>query len=368
MTDTIWIDRDPPLEDLAGRLADAPWIGIDTEFMRERTFFPKLCLVQISAPGGIWLIDSLKVRRFEPLLAPLVAAHSSKILHAARQDLEALYLLTRKVVAPVFDTQIAAGCIGMKSQVGYAELVKTLLDVSIGKSQTRTDWARRPLSAAQLAYAAEDVVHLHEIAERLRERLEQLGRTQWVAEDCAQLANPDLYDPQTATAWKRLKGLAQLPPLARGIAMTLAVWREKLAREKDLPRSWILSDPGVFSLALARPADAAQACKAAPECEQWPPEALAGMIEAIRTSEPAEGDALRADEGRPTPEQKALLNRLAGIVDARARELDVNAEILAPRGELRAMVMATGDRSELDLPSFRGWRRAEIGEALLAAL
>ena len=368
MTDTIWIDRDPPMDELAGALADAPWIGIDTEFMRERTFFPKLCLVQISAPGGIWLIDSLKVRRFDPLLAPLTAGHSSKILHAARQDLEALFLLTRKVVTPVFDTQIAAGCIGMKSQVGYAELVKTLLDVSIGKSQTRTDWARRPLSAAQLAYAAEDVVHLQEIAERLRERLEQLGRTQWAAEDCAQLANPELYDPQPAAAWKRLKGLAQLPPAARGAAMTLAVWRERLAREKDLPRSWILSDPGLFSLAQARPADAARALKAAPECEQWPPEALADMIEAIRTSTPAEGDALRADELRPTPEQKALLNRLAALVDERAQQLDMNAEILAPRGELRTMAMASGDRTALELPCLRGWRRGEIGEALLAAL
>jgi ribonuclease D len=368
MTDTIWIDRDSQVEELAGALAGAQWIGIDTEFMRERTFYPKLCLVQISAAGGIWLIDTLKVKRFAPLLAPLAAAGASKILHAARQDLEALYLLTRQVVAPVFDTQVAAGCIGMKAQVGYADLVKALLGVSIGKSQTRTDWARRPLSTDQLAYAAEDVVHLHDIAERLRDKLEELGRTGWVAEDCALLANPQLYDPDPASAWKRLKGLAQLPPRARGIAMTLAVWRERLARDKDLPRSWILSDPGLFSLAQANPADAAHAIQAAPECGQWPPDALQDMVESVRASVPAEGEALRADDLRPTPEQKAQLNRLAAIVDARAQELSMSAEILAPRGELKALVMAEGDPASLDLPSLRGWRRQEIGEALLAAL
>ena len=152
-------------------LESQPAIGVDTEFLRERTFFPKLCLLQLSAAGQIWCIDTLRVGGLEPLLPALTAPATRKLIHAARQDMEALYLTSKHVVSPVFDTQIAAACIGMKPQVGYAELVKTLLDVSIPKGQTRTDWSKRPLTRAQLEYAADDVLYLGEIAAALTRRL-----------------------------------------------------------------------------------------------------------------------------------------------------------------------------------------------------
>ncbi len=187
MPDAIWIDRSDALPPLARTLESHAAIGVDTEFLRERTFFPKLCLLQLAAGNDIWCVDTLRAGSLEPLVKALTAVTSRKVIHSARQDLEAIYLSVKRVISPVFDTQIAAGCIGLKPQIGYAELVKTLLDVTLPKGQTRTDWSKRPLTAAQLEYAADDVLYLCEIAERLTERLRALGREQWVLQDCMAL-------------------------------------------------------------------------------------------------------------------------------------------------------------------------------------
>ncbi len=369
MTDTIWIDRDEQLGAVADALHSAPWIGIDTEFMREKTFFPKLCLLQISAPQRIWIIDTIGIADLAPLTNALTGAESAKIIHAARQDLEAIYLVTRQIVKPVFDTQIGAACVGLKAQLGYADLAKTLLEVSIGKSQTRTDWSRRPLSAAQLSYAAEDVLHLHDIALLLQKRLTELGRAHWVEEDCAQLSNPQLYDPGPERAWTRLKGLSQLAPRAGGIARALAAWREKLAREKDLPRSWILSDTAIFDLAHADPRNVPQAHAAAPETNGWREPVLEALLDAIKSSEAIQASPeAMAQDMRPTPEQKALVNRLAQVLDRRAADLGVSPEILATRGELKSMVMSSKPLQTMDTQALRGWRREQIGESLLKAI
>src|SRR5271156_3302176 len=231
MPDAIWIDRSEELPALARTLESQASIGVDTEFLRERTFFPKLCLLQLAAGGAIWCVDALRGGSLEPLSKALTAAASRKILHSARQDLEAFYLSVKRVISPVFDTQIAAGCIGLKPQIGYAELVKTLLDVTLPKGQTRTDWSKRPLTREQLEYAVDDVLYLGEIADLLSERLRALGREQWVTEDCAALEDARLYEPDPKQAWTRLRGLKQLPPAPRARARALAVWREKLARE-----------------------------------------------------------------------------------------------------------------------------------------
>src|ERR1700692_1106963 len=175
MPDAMWIDRENELPALAQTLKAQASIGVDTEFLRERTFFPKLCLLQLSAAGRIWCVDTLRLANTAGLMPVLTAPSSAKLIHAARQDLEAVYLTAKQVVSPVFDTQIAAACIGLKPQVGYAELVKTLLEVTIPKGQTRTDWSKRPLTHEQLEYAADDVLYLSAIADELARRLAKLG-------------------------------------------------------------------------------------------------------------------------------------------------------------------------------------------------
>jgi ribonuclease D len=360
MTDAIWIDRSEELESLARALESQPVIGLDTEFLRERTFFPKLCLLQLRAAEQIWCVDTLRIGSLEALMPVLTAPNVRKLIHAARQDLEAIYLTAKQVVSPVFDTQIAAACIGMKPQVGYAELVKTLLDVSIPKGQTRTDWSKRPLTRAQLEYAADDVLYLDAVAEELGRRLRSLGREHWVREDCLELEERRLYEPDLAQAWERLRGIGQLPPEPRGRAKAIAVWREKLARTRDLPRAWILSDAALFSIAHADPATAAALDAVQPINERF----AATLLDALAIARTGDlQDLSPVQEARPTPEQKALLDRLSKIVDARAAELQVSAEVLAPRGELKALAMGRRDTHALT-----GWRLQEIGARLLTTI
>ncbi len=360
MPDANWIDRREQLEPLARTLESQSEMGLDTEFLRERTFFPKLCLLQLRAAGQIWCVDTLKIGSLDALIPVLTAPQVRKLIHAARQDLEAIYLTARHVVSPVFDTQIAAACIGMKPQVGYAELVKTLLDVSIPKGQTRTDWSKRPLTSAQLDYAADDVLYLDAIAQRLGERLRKLGREHWVREDCLELEERRLYEPDPAQAWERLRGIGQLAPEPRSRAKAIAVWREKLARERDLPRAWILSDAALFSIAQADPASRAALEAVQPLSEKF----AATLLDALAIARSGDlQDLAPVQEARPTPEQKALLDRLSKIVDARAAELEVSAEVLAPRGELKALAMGRRDTHALT-----GWRLQEIGTRLLNVL
>jgi ribonuclease D len=363
MPEVIWIERQDELAGLAHALERSGAIGLDTEFMRERTFFPGLCLLQLAAGTQIWCVDTLRCGSLDPLVPALTAPGASKIIHSARQDLEAFYLNVKRVISPIFDTQIAAGCIGLKPQIGYADLVKTLLDVSLPKGQTRTDWSRRPLTAAQLEYAADDVAYLNEVADRLRERLRASGREQWVIEDCRALEDPSLYEPDPADAWKRLRSLHKLPPAVRARAKALAVWREKTARLKNLPRGWVFDDEALFRTAESVPATPA-ALAASLSSRRPMSEAVAeDLLETLRDSASGAMDTAPAVDMRPTPEQKALADRLARVVDAHAAALAISSEILATRSELKTLAM--GSR---DVAALKGWRRAEIGEKLLAAL
>jgi ribonuclease D len=359
MPEAIWIDRNDELPGLASAMAAQPAVGVDTEFLRERTFFPKLCLLQLSVAGKIYCVDTLNVGSLEALMPALTAPHTRKLIHAARQDLEALYLTSKHVLSPVFDTQIAAACVGLKPQVGYAELVNTLLDVTIPKGQTRTDWSKRPLSREQLEYAADDVLYLGDIDAQLTQRLQQLGREHWVREDCAAIEDRRLYEPDPAQAWERLRGIGQLGPAPRARAKAIAIWREKLARARDLPRAWILADAALFAIAQANPTSR----EALERIQAMNDKFAATLLEALSRAPGADENDEPVQDLRPTPEQKALADRLAKIVDARAAELKLSAEVLAPRGELKALAMGKRDTHALS-----GWRSEEIGTRLQSAL
>ncbi|MDB6084048.1 MAG: ribonuclease [Gammaproteobacteria bacterium] len=364
MPDAIWVDRNDELPALARALESKPLIGVDTEFLRERTFFPKLCLLQLAADGDIWCVDTLHGGSLETLVPVLTGAQTRKVLHAARQDLEAFYLTTKRVISPVFDTQIAAGCIGLKPQIGYAELVKTLLDVTIPKGQTRTDWSKRPLTPEQLEYAADDVLYLGDLAELLTARLKELGREHWASEDCAALGDTRLYEPDPDQAWERLRGIGQLDPKPRARAKSLAIWRERIARERDLPRAWIIPDPAIFAVAQANPGSRAALGSLAAMPANFNDGFAASLLKTLHEESGTQvADPNPGQDSRPTPEQKALIDRLAKIVDARAAQLQVSAELLAPRGELKALVMGRRNTHALS-----GWRREEIGNRLLEAL
>lgn len=338
-------------------------LALDTEFVRERTYYPRLCLVQVAMPDGIALIDALELGDESALAAPLLDPARLKQVHAARQDIEALLPVTGRPLGPVFDTQQAAALLGFPAQVGYAELVRQLLGVELAKGHARTDWARRPLSAEQLAYAADDVRYLPALVTALDERLAAAGRRAWMQAESESLGDLSLYRVEPAQAWRRLKGTERLEPQALRAAAALARWREERAMARDLPRGWVLPDAAIHDLAQARP----RTREALARIDSVPPGTAARAAEeilaAIRDA-PELGDVADAGEGpRPGPEQLRQLKHLQQTLQAIAGELRIQPEVLATRRELAALV-----RGARELPMLSGWRREVIGEPLLAAL
>ena len=362
------IPGETPIHDpaaLAARVGSWPAgaLALDTEFMRERTYYPKLCLVQAAAGGDIVLVDALAIAD-GGALAPLLADPSRlKLLHAARQDIEALLALTREPLAPVFDTQQAAALLGFPAQVGYAELVRQVLGIDLAKGHARTDWTRRPLSAEQLAYAADDVRHLPALADALDARLVAAGRREWLDEEAATLRDLALYRVDPGEAWRRLKGVERLDDAAFAAARALAEWRERRAMARNLPRGWILPDAAIHELAAARPRTREALARMAEVPAGTAARAADELLAAVAAAPGSAGARAYVDAERPGPEllklQKALQARLAEIAAA----LGMQPEVLATRRELAALA-----RGVRELPVLRGWRREAVGEELLAAI
>ncbi|MGH8251045.1 MAG: ribonuclease D [Steroidobacteraceae bacterium] len=358
-------DAESPIQDravLTGRVGAWPaaaMLALDTEFVRERTYYPKLCLIQAALPGELALIDVLAIPDGGALLEPLVDPRRPKLLHAARQDIEALLPLTRAPLAPVFDTQLAAALLGFAAQIGYADLVRELLGVELAKGHARTDWSRRPLSPAQLAYAADDVRYLPELAATLAERLAAAGRSAWMEEESAALGDISLYRVEPADAWRRLKGLERLDAASFDVARALARWREQRAMHRDLPRGWVLPDVAIHELARIRPRNAGELARidAVPRGTAT---RAADEILAVIAGAGADPAASVEDFGRPGPDelrlQKSLQQRLKTIADG----LGIQPEVLATRRELAALA-----RGARDVPVLAGWRREIAGEPLL---
>jgi ribonuclease D len=241
------------LQELCVALAREPFVAIDTEFMRDRTYFPKLCLIQLAGEERHVAVDPLASGLdLKPLFGLLADPAVVKVFHAARQDIEIFYNLTGRVPAPLFDTQLAAMVCGYGEEVGYETLVAHLAKARIDKSSRFTDWERRPLSAQQLAYALADVTHLRVVYQKLKQRLEETGRSSWVAQELAGLSNPATYQQPPEEAWKRLK-VRSRDPRFLAIVQALAAWRERTAQERDLPRNRVLRDDLLLEVAANRP-------------------------------------------------------------------------------------------------------------------
>lgn len=350
------------LMDLGAELADAPAIGLDTEFMRERTYRAELCLLQAATPQRAVCIDPLGGAPLTALAPALGTDGPLKILHAARQDLEVLWAAIGRV-GPVFDTQVAAALAGFPAQVGYAELVRQLLGHELAKAHTRTDWTRRPLSPAQIEYALDDVRYLLALREALLERLDKLGRVAWLEEDLCALADPASFTVEPDKAWQRLKGVLALDPGRQQLARSLAAWRERRAIDSNRPRGWIIDDAVLKDIVAVVPRSLA-ALAAIPELPagvaQRSGAEILGLVHAAGIADPPPPLPTR---GRPDPEVTAMVKRLAALTREAASDTGISAEVIAPRRELERL--AAGAQ---DVAVIAGWRREVVGEALLNAL
>lgn len=362
----MYIADSGSLKRLCESISGAEYLAIDTEFMRERTYYARLCLVQVAAPGVAAIIDPLALEDISPLYAILRDQSTVKILHAGQQDLEILWLMMGDTAKPVFDTQIAATLAGFPQQAGYAALVKELLGIELDKSDTYTDWSRRPLSDRQIEYALNDVRHLPELYERLRERLEAGGRISWLDADFARLADPGNYHVDPDRMFLKVKRMSSLNRRQLGVLQKLAAWRELEARRRDVPRKWVMGDESLVEIARGAPKDKAGLRAVRGVADKLPKAAYEGALAAVREGLAVPDDQLpRIDKRRRRmTDVDGVIDLMAALVRMRAKQHDVAVPLLASRDDIEAL--ASGERAGCAL--MEGWRRRLVGAELLELL
>lgn len=354
------------LANLCARLSDAPFVTVDTEFMRESTYYPELCLIQIADTEEAAAIDPMAPGLdLSPLLALLTDNEDVlKVFHAGGQDIEIIYNLTGRTPHPLFDTQVAAMALGQGEQIGYSNLVDSWLGIQVDKGARFTDWARRPLDARQIEYAIGDVTHLSAIFPKMLERLKKTGRGAWLDQEMERLADPANYANDPDLAWKRVR-VASRKPDVLGRLKAIARWRELEAQAKDLPRGRIVKDETIADLAGHPPRKQADLAKVRGLSQTWASNDIgARLIAAIEGARPLSDDELPPrDDRKPGLGREGALvaDLLKLLLKIRARDIDVAPRLLARGEELEAL--AAGQRKGLQI--LEGWRYDQFGHDAL---
>jgi len=358
----IMVESASQLEQAIGDLLACDVVGIDTEFVRERTWRADLGLVQLSDGKRVWLVDPLNSGPLEPLASLFRNRDIVKILHAPSEDLDVLLYTTGSVPDPLFDTQIACAMLGQSLQMGYHKTVEWLLGLAIDKGETRSNWCHRPLRPAQIRYAALDVCLLPLMERILTERLDSLGRAAWLAEDCARLLDKAMTPSDPELSWKRLNGNGRLDGVSLAVLQALATWRDTEAEKRNLARGFVVKDNDLMTIASKKPASL---------------EALSRLKLSYPKSVGQHGPALVAtvarvlDEGLKAtspealqPEQRKLMNDMRHLVQKKASELSVDPALLASKRELESLILLP---AEEPLPErYLGWRKDIITNDLVA--
>jgi ribonuclease D len=352
------------LADACARMARYPFVTVDTEFLRESTYYPKLCVAQIATTDEAAVIDALaEGLDLAPFFALMASKDVLKVFHAARQDIEICWHEAGIIPHPVIDTQIAAMVLGYGDSVSYDQLVQRITGDTLDKSHRFTDWTRRPLSAAQLAYAVSDVTHLRDVYLRLCAELEERGRGDWMHEEMNTLTSPDTYRFEPEHAWERLKTRVRKPK-ELAVLIEVAAWREREAQERDVPRGRILKDDVVGDIAIQAPTTLERlgSLRSLPrgfERSKWG-EAIAAAVKRGLARDPKTLPRLepskRAINGQATVELLKVLLRMT------AERHGVAAKVIATVNDLDRI--AADD--DADVPALSGWRRELFGEKALA--
>jgi ribonuclease D len=362
---TTLITGSDQLAALCERLATEVFVTVDTEFMRERTYWPELCVVQLAGTGDVAVLDAQAPGLdLAPLGALLANPDVIKVFHAARQDVEIFLQLFGAVPAPLFDTQVAAMVAGFGDQVGYDSLVGALTGGHIDKAHRFSDWSARPLSPAQINYAAADVTYLRQVYERLRVRLEKEGRASWVAEEMAILANPATYRPDPDTMWERMRPRTSNRRML-GVLRAAAAWREREAQRVNIPRQRLIRDESLLELAATVPSNAEALSRIRGISRGFAEGGSGqGLLAALAAAAALPEDALpdgRAPREGPKP-SPALVALLKVLLAEKAEAHDVAPKLLASAEDLERL--ATEEQP--DIPALQGWRLQVFGEDALA--
>lgn len=363
---TLYLTDQAALEAFVKRTASSSVLAIDTEFLRERTYFAKLCLLQMATDEEVAIVDPFAMDDLS-VLAPVLRDPSiMKLFHAGGQDLEILYRETGALSAPVFDTQIAAALLGHTLQIGYASLVHALCGVSLKKADSFTDWSRRPLSASQLEYAADDVIYLPPLYSTMRERLDERGRLHWLDDDFAQLSDESAYAIDPRSRFRRLKRVNQLSRKQMAAAREVAAWREEQAIKRDVPRKWVLTDEQVVESCKREARSIDELFMVRGIREHTSTRDARAIVAALKRGldSPKEQWPSCDRPSKSEPNVDAAVDLMGALVRLRAKENDIAMQTLASHDDLTKV--ARGRIDEVDV--MRGWRRAIVGEELLELL
>jgi ribonuclease D len=346
------------------RLARHPFITIDTEFLRETTYYPLLCVAQMASPDEAVVVDTLAPGiDLKPLLKLMMNERVLKVFHAARQDIEIVWHMAGAVPHPIFDSQVAAMVLGYGDAISYDQLVQRITGDAIDKSNRFTDWSRRPLSDAQLTYAVSDVTHLRDVYLALVADLNRRGRAEWMDDEMEVLTSPDTYRAEPAQAWVRLKSRVRKPK-DLAVLIEVAAWREREAQTRDVPRSRVLKDDTVGEIAIQAPTtpERLAGLRSLPkgfERSKWGE----GILEAVRRGLARDPKTLpRIERPRAAPNGTATVELLKVLLRMTSERHGVAAKVIATVDDLDRIA---GD-DQADVPALKGWRRELFGEKALA--
>ena len=367
-TDRItFIQDNRALASVVAQLESAPCIALDTEFLRDHTYFPMLCLLQLATDNQQLIIDPLADIDLKPLEKVLRSPEIVKIVHAGSQDLEILYQVFNFPTSPVFDTQIAAQLLGLPQQIGLMALVKHYTGINLPKSDSYSEWARRPLSPTQLQYAIDDVYYLPGIYRRMHAELEASGRLHWLDAEMSALSDLKRFQQDPDKLWQRLKGTSNLSRRQLAVLRELAIWRDSCAAERDLPRKWLMSDEQLVDISRRMPADVEGLNQTRGLRDKLPQKWRDGLLAAVRAGkELPESELPKRDRKRITAlaDYSSVLSLMQALVHLRARENHISTNMLASQEEL--LDLARGRHEDISL--LQGWRRELIGLELLKLL
>src|SRR5579884_1229727 len=349
---------------VCGRMAAQPFVTVDTEFLRETTYYPLLCVAQIASAEEACVIDALAPGiDLAPFYALMANEKVMKVFHAARQDIEIVWHAAKLIPRPIFDTQVAAMVLGYGDSISYDQLVQRITGDALDKSHRFTDWTRRPLAEAQLAYAISDVTHLRDVYLALVEDLKRRGRADWVAEEMKVLTSPETYRMDPQNAWQRLKTRVR-KPRELAVLMEVAAWREREAQARDVPRARILKDDAIADISVQHPTtiESLGRLRSLPkgfERSHWGAE----IVEAVKRGLARDPKTLPAlAPFRPSANDAAVVELLKVLLRMTAERHGVAAKVIATVDELEQI--AADD--EADVPALKGWRRELFGETALA--
>lgn len=357
----LYVDTNEKLQNLCESIKDAPLLILDTEFIREKTYRAKLCLIQIATDDIVACVDPIALDDISPLMAIIHDNNKIKVLHSARQDYEIFYDLDNKLPTPLFDTQLAASLLGYGEQVGYGALVSKVLGVQLDKAHTRTDWSRRPLNQAQIHYASDDVFYLRQLYPLLKKQLIEQGRENWLDEEFEALCQPELFITHPEDAWQKVKGINRLRPRQFAAAKNIARWREEMAIKSDRPRRWILADDILLAASQLLPKSISQ---------------LESIVNIKKATIENSGnfilvcvkDALELDDSelpstekpkRLTADQEIIADLLMTQLKLVANEQNISPANIANRKMIEKVIYG-----DTDVPLLKGWRHQLAGKKI----